>query len=119
MEGTIKFYNYEKRFGFITADDGKEIFFHQTGLKPGVNVKEGDRVSFEVVEGDRGAKAENIDMASGDAPAPAEEAPVEEEAPAEEPVEEAEEEAPAEEETVEETPVEEEAPVEEKPAEEM
>ena len=62
MEGNVKFYNRDKRFGFITADDGKEYFFHQSGLEPGTNVRENDRVSFEVVEGDRGPKAENVKL---------------------------------------------------------
>ena len=84
MEGNVKFYNRDKRFGFITADDGKEYFFHESGLEPGTRVRDEDRVSFEVVEGDRGPKAEHVKIVSGDAPAaePAEE-PVEE-APAEE-----------------------------------
>ena len=101
MEGVVKFYNREKRFGFITGDDGKDYFFHESGIVEGNVVKDEDRVSFEVVEGERGPKAEQV-KPLGEAPAeaPAEEAPAEEE-PAEEPAEETEEEAPAEEEPAE------------------
>lgn len=60
-EGTVKFYNEMKQFGFIAGDDGKEYFVHVTGLKPGTNIKEGDKVKFEVVQGDRGPKAEQVE----------------------------------------------------------
>ena len=60
-EGTVKFYNEMKQFGFITGDDGKEYFVHVSGLKPGTVIKEGDKVKFEVVQGDRGPKAEQVE----------------------------------------------------------
>ncbi len=60
-EGTVKFFNDRKNFGFIAGDDGKEYFVHQSGLKEGTTITEGDKVSFEVVEGDRGPKAENVE----------------------------------------------------------
>ena len=60
-EGTVKFYNEMKQFGFIAGDDGKEYFVHVTGLKPGTTIKEGDKVKFEVVQGDRGPKAEQVE----------------------------------------------------------
>ncbi len=60
MEGNVKFFNKAKHFGFLTADDGKDYFVHESGLKEGVQLKDGDRVSFDVVQGDRGAKAENV-----------------------------------------------------------
>ncbi len=132
MEGTVKFFNRGRGFGFVAGDDGNEYFVHATGLKEGVDIKEGDKVTFDPAEGDRGPKAENVvptgetapvgEAAEAPAEEPAEEAPAEEpaaaeEAPAEEPAEEepaAEE--PAEEEAAEETPAEE--PAEEAPAEE-
>jgi len=61
VEGTVKFFNAAKHFGFIAANDGKEYFVHQSGLKEGVSITEGDKVSFDVVEGDRGPKAENVE----------------------------------------------------------
>jgi CspA family cold shock protein len=60
-EGTVKFYNRTKRFGFITGDDGKDYFFHISGVKEEAVLNEGDKVKFDVVEGERGPKAENIE----------------------------------------------------------
>lgn len=80
MKGKIKFYNRDKRFGFITGEDEKDYFFHQSGLEEGVSVRDEDQVTFEVVEGDRGPKAEKIKLLEG---AEEEEEPAEEEAPEE------------------------------------
>ena len=62
VTGTVKFFNRTKNFGFITGDDGKDYFVHSSGLKPEVTITEGDKVSFEATEGDRGPKAENVEM---------------------------------------------------------
>ena len=124
MEGTVKFFNRKKGFGFITGDDGKDYFVHISALAEGTFLRDNDRVSFDSAEGDRGSKAENVQLLEkasereGGEEAPAEESSeepaAEEEAPAEESSEEpaAEEEAPAEE------PSEEPAQEEETPAEE-
>ena len=61
VEGTVKFFSSEKHFGFIAGDDGKEYFVHASGLKEGTSITEGDKVSFKVVEGDRGLKAEEVE----------------------------------------------------------
>lgn len=61
VEGTVKFYNEMKNFGFIAGDDGKEYFVHVSGLKEGTTIREGDKVKFEVVQGDRGPKAEQVE----------------------------------------------------------
>ena len=61
MEGTVKFYNFVKRFGFISGDDGKDYFVHLSGIKPGVKINEGDRVKFDPEEGEKGLKAVNVD----------------------------------------------------------
>ena len=82
MEGVIKFYNHEKNFGFITGDDGKDYFFHSSGVETGNTTKEGDKVSFEVVQGDRGPKAEKIKNVTGTSEKSVEK--TEEEAPVEE-----------------------------------
>ena len=61
MKGTVKFFNEKKGFGFITSDeDGKEVFVHQTALEEGVVLHEGDKVTFDVEQGDRGPKAVNV-----------------------------------------------------------
>jgi len=89
MKGTVKFFNEMKGFGFISGEDGKEYFVHMSALGDGMKLNENDAVSFDVEEGDRGPKAVNVAMDSGEA-APAEE-------PAEEATEEVAEEEPAEE----------------------
>ena len=60
-QGTVKFFNTMKNFGFIAGDDGKEYFVHGSGIKEGTSITEGDKVSFKVVEGDRGPKAEEVE----------------------------------------------------------
>jgi len=61
IEGTVKFFNTLKNFGFITGDDGKEYFVHSSGLKEGIGIKEGDKVSFKAVNGDKGIRAEEVE----------------------------------------------------------
>lgn len=57
--GTVKFFNDQKGFGFIISDDGgKEVFVHISGLTD--DVKENDKVSYEVVDGKRGPSANNV-----------------------------------------------------------
>ena len=64
MNGRVKFFN-DKGYGFIEAEDGNEVFVHQTGLNDGVVIREGDNVTFEVVDGERGPKATNVALADG------------------------------------------------------
>lgn len=63
MNGTVKFFNRSKGFGFIAADDGKEYFVHQSALPEGVTLNDNDAVTFDVEEGDRGPKAVNVKLA--------------------------------------------------------
>jgi CspA family cold shock protein len=60
-EGTVKFFNGMRNFGFITGEDGKEYFVHGSAVKEGTALKEGDKVSFKGVQGDRGMKAEGVE----------------------------------------------------------
>ena len=60
MNGTVKFFNKSKGFGFIAGEDGKEYFVHQTGIKDGVTLNDNDSVEFDVEQGDRGPKAGNV-----------------------------------------------------------
>ena len=64
MNGTVKFFNSSKGFGFITAEDGKDYFVHQTGLKEGVTLSDNDSVTFDVAQGDKGPKAVNVEKSS-------------------------------------------------------
>ncbi|MBU0958594.1 MAG: cold shock domain-containing protein [Nanoarchaeota archaeon] len=60
MEGTVKFFDNEKEFGFITGNDGKDYFVHKTSLKSGVKLEKADSVTFDSEKGDRGMKAVNV-----------------------------------------------------------
>jgi len=60
MKGTVKFFNEMNRFGFITGEDGKDVFVHQSALKAGVTLHENDVVVFDVEKGDKGLKAVNV-----------------------------------------------------------
>ncbi len=59
MKGTVKFFNGPKAFGFIAGEDGKEYFVHESGIKKGP-IDEGDEVTFDVEQGDKGPKAVNV-----------------------------------------------------------
>jgi len=61
-KGVVKFFNDQKGFGFIKADDsGQDIFVHKSGLvQP---IKENDEVTFEVEQGKRGLNAVNVRLA--------------------------------------------------------
>ena len=59
--GTVKFFNESKGFGFITPDDGgKDIFVHVSGLND--EIREEDNVTYEVVEGQKGLNAVNVSI---------------------------------------------------------
>ena len=62
MNGTVKFFNVGKGFGFVTAEDGKDYFVHMTAIEQGVTLRENDAVTFDVEEGDRGPKAVNVKL---------------------------------------------------------
>ena len=60
--GTVKFFNEEKGFGFITNDEtGKDIFVHATGLRVD-SLNEGDKVQFEEEEGRKGIVAAQVEV---------------------------------------------------------
>lgn len=63
-EGTIKWFNSEKGFGFIEIEGGKDVFVHFSAIKGDgyKTLQEGQRVSFDVVEGNRGPQAENVSI---------------------------------------------------------
>ena len=58
-KGKVKFFNTNKGFGFITRNDGEDLFFHVSELRT-ETVNEGDQVEYEVSEGRKGPCAVNI-----------------------------------------------------------
>ncbi|MCC5908911.1 MAG: cold-shock protein [Clostridiaceae bacterium] len=62
MNGTVKWFNAEKGFGFITGEDGKDVFAHFSQINSDgyKSLEEGQKVSFNVVEGAKGPQAESI-----------------------------------------------------------
>ena len=60
-KGTVKFFNNAKGFGFITAEDGQELFVHVTGLVD--QIRDGDVVTFDIAEGKKGLNAVNVKKA--------------------------------------------------------
>ncbi|WP_256010037.1 cold-shock protein [Desertivirga xinjiangensis] len=62
--GKVKWFNAEKGYGFITQEDGKEIFVHFKDIQGGVNaLRDNDSVEFEVAEGRKGLQAVNVKKA--------------------------------------------------------
>ncbi|MEW6672395.1 MAG: cold shock domain-containing protein [Thermodesulfobacteriota bacterium] len=61
-EGIVKWFNDRKGYGFIERGDGKDLFVHHTSIDmPGFRtLAEGDKVSFEINESDRGPEAKNV-----------------------------------------------------------
>ncbi|NCW42439.1 MAG: cold-shock protein, partial [Actinobacteria bacterium] len=61
-QGTVKWFNSEKGFGFITQDDGPDVFVHFSAIQTDGyrELKEEQRVEFEVKTGDKGLQAENV-----------------------------------------------------------
>lgn len=61
-EGTVKWFNEGKGFGFIQQDSGPDVFVHFSAItgEGFKTLNEGDRVSFDVVKGPKGPQAENV-----------------------------------------------------------
>jgi cold shock protein len=61
-QGTVKWFNEKKGFGFITQDDGTDVFVHFSSLKQEgfKTLQEGDKVKYDVVQGQKGPQASNV-----------------------------------------------------------
>ena len=62
-QGQVKWFNVSKGFGFITKDDGEEIFVHFRSIRGGGRrgLRDGQRVSFVVAQSDKGPQAEDVE----------------------------------------------------------
>lgn len=62
MNGTVKWFNASKGYGFICGDDGVDVFAHFSQIRSDgfKTLDEGQKVSFDVTQGEKGPQAENI-----------------------------------------------------------
>ncbi|THF79943.1 cold shock domain-containing protein [Cohnella fermenti] len=62
MRGTVKWFNAEKGYGFISVEDGNDIFVHFSAIQGDgfKTLDEGQAVEFEITQGNRGAQASNV-----------------------------------------------------------
>ena len=62
QQGTVKWFNAKKGYGFISDEEGKDVFVHFSALNMDgfKELKDGERVEFEVVEGEKGPQAANV-----------------------------------------------------------
>jgi len=60
MEGTVKWYNPRKGYGFISGEDGKDVFVHKSSIPEGIYLNEGDKVDYQLEDSERGPQATNV-----------------------------------------------------------
>ena len=64
--GSVKWFNSEKGYGFIQSDNGEDVFVHFSAIQSDGyrSLNEGDKVQFEVTDGDKGKQASNVTVVS-------------------------------------------------------
>ena len=60
MKGKVKMFNTARGFGFITGDDGKDVYVHTSSIEGGATLAPGDSVEYEVEQGEKGARAKGV-----------------------------------------------------------
>ena len=65
FDGTVKWFNEKKGFGFIQREEGDDVFVHYSAIQTDgfKTLNEGERVTFDIVEGDKGVRAANVQRA--------------------------------------------------------
>lgn len=60
--GTVKWFNSQKGFGFITQENGDDLFVHYTGINSNgfKNLEEGQKVEYDIIDGEKGKQAVNV-----------------------------------------------------------
>ena len=69
-DGTVKWFNPRKGYGFLATPDGRDVFVHYSSISGDGyrTLGEGDPVTFDIVEGEKGLRAENVVATSAEAP---------------------------------------------------
>lgn len=64
MKGTVKWFNYQKGYGFITDLEGNDVFVHYSGLlmEGFKSLDEGQSVTFDVIDAEKGKQATNVEV---------------------------------------------------------
>jgi CspA family cold shock protein len=62
LKGTVKWFNAEKGYGFISVENGEDVFVHYSSIQGDgfKSLEEGQSVEFEITQGNRGAQASNV-----------------------------------------------------------
>ncbi|MFX0170101.1 MAG: cold-shock protein [Candidatus Hodarchaeota archaeon] len=60
VKGTVKWFNPDRNYGFIERETGTDVFVHGSEVEGAQLLKEGDKVTFKIQDGDRGQKATNV-----------------------------------------------------------
>ncbi|OIO26282.1 cold-shock protein [Candidatus Micrarchaeota archaeon CG1_02_55_22] len=60
MKGKVKMFNTERGFGFVTGEDGTDVYVHSTAIADGATLAVGDSVEYDVEAGERGPRAKNL-----------------------------------------------------------